>query len=489
MTPGESLPPDDGSGLWSAPRRGLTVGLVLTITLVAFEALAVSTIMPVIAGELGTLELYGWVFSAFFLGSLIGIVVVGGIIDRRGLGLPFALGLGLFAIGLIAGGLAPSMAVLVVARFIQGLGAGSISPIAYVAIARSLPERLRPRMFATLSTAWVLPGVIGPAIAGIVADRVGWRVVFLGLLPLIAVAGTLTFPSVRGVVAARVADVSASSTAALSRRLPLAILVALGTGLVTVALEMTDPRLVAIVGLPGLLLGIFALRRLTPAGTLRAARGLPAAVLVRGIATFAFFGVDAYVALSLVTWRGLSATEAGISLTAATLSWTAGSWIQAHGSSRWGPERFVRVGLAVVIVGLALFGLVLEPSVPVWLAVPTFAIAGLGMGLAYAPLSLIVLREAPAGEQGAASSALSLTDALGTALGTGVTGAMVAVAVRSSGEPATGLAAGFAIAIAVGALGFLLSGRLHVAAEHRGARAVPESGVGRTGPSGEAAQG
>jgi len=79
--------PDDG--LWSAGRRGLTIGLVLTITLVAFEALAVSTVMPIVANELGGYELYGWVFTAFLLGSLIGIVVSGGIIDKRGLGAPF----------------------------------------------------------------------------------------------------------------------------------------------------------------------------------------------------------------------------------------------------------------------------------------------------------------------------------------------------------------------------------------------------------------
>ena len=88
-------------GLWSAGRRSLTVGLVLTITLVAFEALAVSTIMPIVADELRGIELYGWVFTAFMLGSLIGIVLVGGLIDHRGLGGPFAAGIGLFAIGLI----------------------------------------------------------------------------------------------------------------------------------------------------------------------------------------------------------------------------------------------------------------------------------------------------------------------------------------------------------------------------------------------------
>ena len=131
---------DQTDSLWRPDRRALTLGLVLTITLVGFESLAISTVMPIVADELGGLELYGWVFSAFFLGSLIGIVVVGGAIDRGGLAVPFAVGLGLFAIGLLVGGLAPSMPILVAARFLQGLGAGTIQPIAYVAIGRTLPE-------------------------------------------------------------------------------------------------------------------------------------------------------------------------------------------------------------------------------------------------------------------------------------------------------------------------------------------------------------
>ena len=81
---------DQTDSLWRPDRRALTLGLVLTITLVGFESLAISTVMPIVAKELGDLELYGWVFSAFFLGSLIGIVVVGGAIDRGGLAVPFA---------------------------------------------------------------------------------------------------------------------------------------------------------------------------------------------------------------------------------------------------------------------------------------------------------------------------------------------------------------------------------------------------------------
>ena len=464
-----------GGGLWSPGRRGLTVGLVLTITLVAFEALAVSTIMPIVADELNGLELYGWVFTAFMLGSLIGIVLVGGLIDRRGLGGPFAAGIGLFAIGLIIGGLAPTMEILVGARFLQGLGAGTVPPIAYVAIGRSLPEHLRPQMFATLSTAWILPGVLGPAIAGIVGEAAGWRWVFLGLLPLIVVSSAIAFPAVRR-IGPDPSDAKNAST--LRERAPLAIVVALGTGLLLAGLTSGVPVLLGLFGILGTILAVFALRRLTPTGTLRAARGLPTAVLMRGIITFAFFAVDAYVALALVEWRGLRPAEAGIALTAATISWTAGSWTQARLSSRYSSARFVRVGLVVLVAGLTSFMIVLVPEVTPWLAIPTLALAGYAMGLAYSPLALIVLREAPTAEQGRASAAISLTDSLGTALGTGVTGALVAASVRAGSGPAMGLALGFAVAVGVALIGVAIGGRLHERAVHEpvtGALVAPGS--------------
>lgn len=454
-------PHGPGDSLWSPGRRSLTGGLVLTITLVAFEALALSTVMPVVAEDLGGIELYGWVFTSFMLASLVGIVVAGALIDRRGLGVPYAAGLGLFAIGLVIGGLAPSMEILVVGRFIQGLGAGVVPPVAYVAIGRSLPERLRPKMFATLSTAWVLPGVLGPAIAGVVADLFDWRFVFLGLLPLLGLAAVISFRSVAS-VAAPAAAVSgeAIASASMRRRLPLAIAVAFGTGLTLAGMTSGEAALSVALVIVGLLIGLPAIARLTPAGTLRAARGLPTAVLLRGILTFAFFGVDAYIALALVDGRGLTATQAGISLTAATITWTAGSWVQARYATRVSPERFIAMGLPVVIVGLASFAMVLHPAISPWVSIPTVAIAGFGMGLAYSPTTLIVLRRAAPAAQGSASAALSLADSLGTALGTGVTGAFVAAAVRAGEPSVSGLLPGFVVAVGVACVGLILSPRL-----------------------------
>src|SRR6202050_1429334 len=107
-------------GLWAPQTRALTAGLVLTVTFVASEALAVVTVMPVVARDLGGFRLYGWVFSAFMLGSVVGIVVAGREADRRGPAIPFVAGLVLFGAGLAVGGLAPSMEVLVAGRGLRG---------------------------------------------------------------------------------------------------------------------------------------------------------------------------------------------------------------------------------------------------------------------------------------------------------------------------------------------------------------------------------
>src|SRR5580692_8489356 len=182
-------------GLWSPQRRALTLGLVLTITFVASEALAVVTIMPLVAHDLHGISLYGWVFSAFMLGSVIGIVAAGRQADRFGPARPFLAGLILFCAGLTIAGLAPSMLVLVAGRTLQGLGAGAVPSVAYAAIGRSLPEHLRARMMAMLSTAWVVPGLAGPALSAEVAKLFGWRWVFLGLLPFIALTSPFAIPA------------------------------------------------------------------------------------------------------------------------------------------------------------------------------------------------------------------------------------------------------------------------------------------------------
>ena len=466
-----SITPQSG-GLWSAERRPLTVGLVLTITLVAVEALAVSTAMPIVAADLGGLELYGLVFSAFLVGSLVGIVIAGSLIDRRGVVFPFLLGLAFFAVGLALGGAAQSMPMLIVARLIQGIGGGAIPPIAYVAIGRTLPDHLRPQMFATLSTAWILPGIFGPAIAGIVAQELHWRLIFFGLLPVLVVSGSLAYRGLRQ-LAHEPAVQGAGGVS--GSRIRDGLIVGFGVALLTAGLASDSLAVEAVAGALGLAITLWAFVRLVPPGTLRAERGYPTAVLLRGLLTFAFFSIDAYVALLLVEVRGWSAAAAGLALTGATVSWTAGSWTQARLSRRFSHEWFVRIGFPVVAVGIAGMGLILLPDVPAWLSVPIFALAGFGMGLTYAQFALIVLRDVPRDSQGTVTSGLTLSDSLGTALGTSVAAAFVSAAVRTGAGPAPGLAAAILIGTAAAILGWFLSPRLHLAEDAPGSVAAEAS--------------
>jgi MFS family permease len=446
-----TVPAGLAGGIWAPAQRALTVGLVLAVTFVAFEALAVATILPVVGRQLGDLRLYGWVFSAFLLASLIGIVLAGTLADRMPLGRLMLAGLALFALGLIIGGTAPDMMVLVAGRAVQGLGAGVVPAVAYVAISRCYAEGSRPRMFAVLSTAWVVPGLIGPGIAALVAAAVGWRWVFLGLLPLVIAAGVLVVLALR-----HVPPPASPGTAAVPYLAVLGVVVGAGTGLASLSSGVAP--VAAAGGIAGAVLLAVSMRRLTPPRYLSAQPGLSVTILSRSLLTCCFFAGDAYVPYAVVTVRHAPTTLAALALTASTLTWTAGSWVQARYIARWGPRRLVRPGECLIVLGLGAMCLMLLPSVPPALAVAAWALAGAGIGTAYSPLSVTTLDLAAAGEEGRATSALQLCDVLGQAIGTGVAGAIVAATSRIGHGPGVALAFSFAIAVAL--TGIIVGARL-----------------------------
>ncbi len=452
-------------GLWAPHRRALTLGLVLSVTFVASEALAVITVMPLVARDLNGLALYGWVFSTFQLASLVGIVVAGRDADRHGPARPYVAGLVLFSAGLLVAGLAPFMWVLVAGRCLQGLGAGAVPAVAYVAIGRSLRETQRARMMAVLSTAWVVPGIVGPGAAAAVAHLFGWRWVFLGLIPLVLVAGPIALPAL-----VRLGRPDMPPTE--EHRVADAVRTAAGAAFVLAALGARNVLVGLGLAALGALIGLAPLRRLLPPGTLRAARGLPATICSRGLLTFAFFGADAYVTLTITTVRHHSTVMAGAVVTASTLAWTVGSWVQARLNEQWEGARLVRTGLVLILVGTTGMAWQLRPGVPVWEAFVAWSAAGLGMGLSYAPISLMMLRVAPRGREGWASASLNLADVLGIALGVGVGGAAVAAVSRGSRPVAGGVVIAFAVAALAAVLALVIARRLPGSLERSPAQPV-----------------
>ncbi len=414
---GHNQVPDGGP--WSAAYRRTTAGLLLIIASGAFEVLAIGTILPATADDLGGLHLYGWAFSAYLLANLVGLVIAGNEADHRGPRVPFVAGTLTFSAGLLLGGLAPTMLILILARAIQGAGGGLVNAVAYVVVGRGYPETARPRMLALMSTAWVVPGLVGPGLAGLVADHVGWRWVFLAMIPLPLVAAALAAPALSQIPAGSLLTRDwARLRSAIQLAAGMAVMLA-GFGESAIAIAVPMAVIGAMVATPPLL-------RLLPPGTLRAQPGLPVAILTMALLNLAFFGVDAFVPLALVDVRQTTTSFAGLALTAATLTWTVGSWIQAQMVRRTGPRWLIRAGLVTIALGVALTIVVVVTGVPVVLGLVAWGIAGLGIGLAYAALSLLVLDGAPPGQEGSASAAMQIANNVGISLATGLGGILIA---------------------------------------------------------------
>ncbi len=438
--------------IWDADRRGLTIGLILAMTITAFQGMAMSTVAPIVAEEVGARGLYGWIFSGFLLPQIVGTVLAGRESDRRSPAAVLLPALVLFGIGCLVAGAAPSIYVLILGRAIQGFAAGALGACVYAVVAAAYVDRLRPSMLAALSSAWIVPSLIGPAIAGFVAETFSWRYVFWGLIPILAIVAPLTMPSFRKIPAGR-------PDAPANNRLMLSIVLAVATGVFLIGLEVRPWWIgvaVAAVGLAGL---APSLKRSLPDGCFAVRPVMPAAIVTRGLGFGGFAVVETYLVFALKDFGGVSATEAGLVLTITALLWSTGSWVQA----RWdratdGAQRTLRIvtGFGLVLLGsLAIFGSVAAFSqISLWLAAVSWGIAGLGIGLAYPTTITVAFAHTPEGENGLVSSSLMLADLFAFSVGVGLGGVLLAVAESAdwSTPAATALAMGLGVALVTGSV-------------------------------------
>ncbi|MEV4758334.1 MFS transporter [Micromonospora sp. NPDC049559] len=452
------------------PYRSLTLGVILSVGTVAFESLGVATVLPGIAEKLDGLGAYGWGLSALMLANIVGTVIAGRSADRDGPWRPMAVGLLVFAVGCVLAGAAGSWPLFLAGRFVQGLGVGAVMATAYAMIGLAYPEHLRARMFALLSSAWTIPSLVGPLIAGVLADHASWRAVFVLMLPLVVAAGGMTLPGLRRLRAPR-ADRAVAGVGAASRwwRSPLAsaVLLTVGTGLLLQALLLSNVAVLAVLAVIGLAIAVPALRWTTPEGTMTARVGIGAGVVVRALLCAVYFGSEAFLPLGLRQLRGVSAAEAGLGLSAGALAWVAGSALQAKLDGRRPGlrTRSVALGFAVLLAGVAVVALsILTEAVPVYLAVLGWAIGGLGMGVAFNASTTDTLEQTPAVRQGEVSAALQLAQTLATAVLAGLGGAAIAIAGHYGGGTRTALLSTFALTGLLALAGVVLSRRLRPAA-------------------------
>ncbi len=185
--------------VFAGARGRLTAGLLILEALVAVEIMVVATILPAVQRELQGLQLYGWTYVALTLASFGAVPIAGKLTDRLGPRRVLGAAIGFYVIGLVLAASAPTMLVLVIARFVQGIGGGGLYVVSLATVAKTYPERIRPRVMALLASMWILPGLLGPPVGAVIAETVGWRWAFLAPLPLIVLAASMVMPSLRGV--------------------------------------------------------------------------------------------------------------------------------------------------------------------------------------------------------------------------------------------------------------------------------------------------
>lgn len=460
--------PGGPSTVAAVSRRKLAIGLCTAVVAIAFETIAVATAMPVAARDLQRIEWYAWAFSLFLIGQLFATVAGGRLSDRLGPARPMIGGALLFASGLLVAGFAGHMVQLLAGRLVQGLGSGVMSVGIFVCIAQVFPERERPRMFSYISTAWVLPAFFGPPVSAWLTNTLSWHWVFFAVLPLLVFAGVMVVPTL--------VRLHRTSTRPEGEANPAPLWAAGVAALAAAAIQLAGQRLdwwsipLLAAGAVGLVLG---LPRVMPPRFLRFAAGIPATIMTRGLMAGAFFGAESFVPLMLVEIRQVPLVLAGATLTMGSIGWTVGAWVQSRPGIHLRRDRIISLGTGSLAVGLALAcAVAFLPSLWVGLMALSWIFGGLGMGLAMASTSLVVMALSPPAQQGRNASALQFGEALGASLFVGIAGTLFATLHPLGNGPAT-FGAVFAAMAVLAAAGLAVSVRIgRIANELHSSRAT-----------------
>ena len=433
-----SAEPPPWREVFAGARGRLTAGLPMLEAVAAMEALVVATILPAVRAELGDVQLYGWTFSAYTLAAFGTIPLSGRAVDRYGARRPLAAMLALYAVGLLIAASAPSMPVLILGRFIQGTGAGGLYSVSIGAVANTYPDRLRPRVLALMASMWILPGLFGPPLGALLAVTVGWRWAFVVPLPALFAASILVFPPL-GATKAQPDEV-----AALPVRWPLQLMVGVGMALS----GLTDPSAwTPVLIVAGVAVGIPALVKIVPAGTLRARRGIPAAAAAAFLLSSTFGAADGFLPLMLTGVRRVSIGRAGLVVTVGAFAWAAGSWWQSRRAGSWPATRLVALGASLIAFGTIVVGIGVNDAVPVLAVYAGWLVAAFGMGIAFPTIPFAVMHEVGERRGSTEVSSTLLMDVLGWGVGAGLGGSCIALAHAAGKSLTFGIVGAFTIAV------------------------------------------
>jgi EmrB/QacA subfamily drug resistance transporter len=414
----------------------VTIGIMLSLFLASMESTVVATAMPTIVGQLGGLEHFSWVFSAYMLTSTTTVPLYGKLSDLYGRRKLYLAAMALFLTGSIVSGQAETMTQLILARGLQGVGAGGIMPLAFILIGEMFTLEQRAKMQGFFSGVWGVSSIIGPLLGGFIVDRLSWQWVFyVNIIPGLLAAGLVAFawrdqlhsharPAVDyagaalltgsvvslllGLTLAPVASAGVNETS--SSWVLVAIAVALFIALLRVESRAADPILP---------LHLFRER-------------LFAVSITHGVLTgWAMFGSISFIPLFVQSVLGTSATQAGITISPMLLGWVTASIIGTRLLLKVGYRRLAIVGTSLLTIGAFLMSRISADTSQTLLMI-FVTLMGVGMGFSIPPFLIAVQTSVERRFLGTATSTLQFSRSIGGTLGVSVMGAALSARLASN---------------------------------------------------------
>lgn len=412
--------PNTTSGLLGPRYRPVTVSLVSSISLVAYNNLSVTAALPDIGNDLGSVELLPWVVTVELLATAIAVLAIGPVIDSLGVRSVYRVAMVGFITTSVLCAVAPSMPILIGARVGQGLAAGGVIGTSLSSIGLAFDAEVRPKMYAAISAVWGVLGVAGPAVAAVVISLLGWRWIFLVIIPIGVPATLIGWNRLPG----RRAEVTGA--AAPFDGVGLAIITALT---ICLLIGASTPSVLAVVYLAAgaALLALYV----------RRSRGVPDPVVrlehltgrrwrnihvTSSLAVAGGTGASAFLPVYLTGARGFSRGQAAFSVLFMVIGWSTAAWLASRMLERHQPPHVITRGSLALTAGSAGAAVAAGLELSVAFLLPCFVLLGGGIGLITTAGLALLQSRADADEMGRASSAHQFLRSLGFAYGAALAG-------------------------------------------------------------------
>ena len=396
----------------------VTAGIMLSLFLASMESTVVATAMPTIVGQLGGLEHYSWVFSAFMLASTTAVPLYGKLSDIYGRRKLYVSAMALFLIGSVWCGWANSMTQLIFARALQGIGAGGIMPLAFILIGEMFSLEQRAKMQGLFSGVWGVSSIVGPLLGGFLVDQLSWRWIFyINVFPGLLAAALVAFAWRDQARTHERPAIDYAGAALLTVSVVMLLLGLMGSG---------ASSWILITGAIVLFIVLLWVERraadpILPLSLFR--DGLFSTATAHGILTgWALFGSISFIPLFVQAVLGTSATQAGITITPMLLGWVTASIIGTRLMLTIGYRKLGLIGTATFTVGAFLMSTAGMNTSQLSLMI-FVALMGIGMGLSIPSFLIAVQTSVERRQLGTATSTLQFSRSIGGTLGVSVMGA------------------------------------------------------------------